>query len=104
MPCALLKSKQPLYPCILCFSKLNMEGFFMSKKGIKVASVTHAMKGRDLLQKNGYKAYLTRNPNPSEDDGCGYVIYVNNMDGKCFAVLKNGGIKIKGTVDLGDVL
>ena len=76
----------------------------MSKKGIKVASVTYAMKGRDMLQKNGYKAYLTRNPHPDEDDGCGYVIYVNNMDKRCLDILKNGGIKVRGLVDLGDVL
>ena len=30
----------------------------MSKKGIKVGSVTLAMKGRDLLQKNGYKVII----------------------------------------------
>ena len=76
----------------------------MSKKGIKVGSVTYAMKGRDLLQKNGYKAYLTRNPHPGEDDGCGYVIYVNNIDKRCFDILKRNGIKINGTVDLGGIL
>ncbi len=76
----------------------------MSKKGIKVTSVTYAMKGRDLLQKNGYKAYLTRNPHPVDDEGCGYVIYVNNMDKRCYEILKRNGIKVTGTVDLGDVL
>ncbi len=76
----------------------------MSKKGIEVGSVTYAMKGRDLLQKHGYKAYLTRNPRPKEDDGCGYVIYVNNIDNKCFNILKRNGILVKGTVDLGDSL
>ena len=76
----------------------------MSKKGIKVTSVTYAMKGRDLLQKNGYKAYLTRNPHPEDDEGCGYVIYVNNLDKKCFDILKRNKIKVTGTVDLGEVL
>lgn len=76
----------------------------MSKKGIKVGSVTMAMKGRELLQKNGYKAYLTRNPRPYEDEGCGYLIYVINLDKACFEILKRNGIKINGTVDLGDVL
>ncbi|MBE6795281.1 MAG: DUF3343 domain-containing protein [Ruminococcaceae bacterium] len=76
----------------------------MNKKGIKVASVTYAMKGRDLLQKNGYKAYLTRNPSPEEDEGCGYVIYVNDIDKRCFSLLNKNGIKVLGTVDLGDVL
>ncbi len=76
----------------------------MSKKGIKVGSVTYAMKGRDLLQKNGYKAYLTRNPHPEEDEGCGYVIYVMNPDKKCFELLKRNNVKVKGVVDLGDFL
>ena len=76
----------------------------MNKKGIKVGSVTYAMKGRDLLQKNGYKAYLTRDPHPVDNEGCGYVIYVNNIEKRCFDILKKGGIKIVGTVDLGDVL
>ncbi len=76
----------------------------MNKKGIKVGSVTYAMKGRDLLQKNGYKAYLTRNPYPGEEDGCGYLIYVNNMDKRCFDILKRNGIEVKGTVNLGDAL
>lgn len=76
----------------------------MIKKGIKVGSVTIAMKGRELLQKNGYKAYLTRNPNPSGDDGCGYVIYVVNINNRCFEILRRGGIKVLGTVDLGDAL
>ena len=76
----------------------------MSKKGIKVASVTYAMKGRDLLQKNGYKAYLTRNPYPDDEDGCGYLIYVNNMDKRCIDLLRRNGIAVKETVDLGDAL
>ena len=76
----------------------------MNKKGIKVGSLTYAMKGRDLLQKNGYKVYLTRNPNPESEEGCGYVIYVNNIDKRCFSVLKTNGIKVLGVVDLGDSL
>ncbi len=76
----------------------------MEKKGIKVGSVTYAMKGRDLLQKHGYKAYLTRNPHPEDDEGCGYVIYINNIDKRCFNILKRNGIQVKGTVDLGDIL
>lgn len=76
----------------------------MVKKGIKVGSLTYAMKGRDLLQKNGYKAYLTRNPNPEAEEGCGYVIYVGNIDKRCFSVLKSAGIKVQGVVDLGEVL
>ena len=76
----------------------------MIKKGIKVGSLTYAMKGRDLLQKNGYKAYLTRNPQPETDEGCGYVIYVSNLDKRCFEILKKNNIQVKGTVDMGELL
>lgn len=76
----------------------------MGKKGIKVGSVTYAIKGRDLLIKNGYKAYLTRNPKPDSDEGCGYVIYVTEPNDRALKILKNGGVKVYGTVDLGDAL
>ncbi len=76
----------------------------MIKKGIKVGSVTFAMKGRDLLIKNGYKAYLARNPHPDSGEGCGYVIYVNNMDSRCLKILHSGGVKTYGVVDLGEKL
>ena len=85
-------------------SNLIWKGLFMVKKGIKVGSLTYAMKGRDLLQKNGYKAYLTRNPQPEEDEGCGYVIYVSDIDRHCFSVLKSNGIKVLGVVNLGEAL
>lgn len=76
----------------------------MSKKGVKVSSVTLAMKGRDLLLKNGYKAYLTRNPKPAKGEGCGYLIYINNPDRRSFQILQNNGIKVIELVDLGDTL
>ena len=87
-----------------CCVHHNMEGFFMSKKGVKVSSVTLAMKGRDLLLKNGYKAYLTRNPKPEKGEGCGYLIYINNPDKRCFQILQNNGIKVIELVDLGGIL
>lgn len=71
----------------------------MSKKGLKVGSVTLAMKGKDLLQKNGYKTYLTRNLQPEKTEGCGYILYINNFDLKALHVLENNGIKILGEVE-----
>ncbi len=76
----------------------------MVKKGIKVGSVTYAIKGRDILRNKGYRAFLTRNPSPSGDEGCGYVIYVNNADDTCINILTKNNIKIKGYVDMGDTL
>ena len=76
----------------------------MGKKGIKVGSVTYAVKGRELLQKNGYRAYMSRNLHPGAGEGCGYIIYVSNFDKRCFQILKNGGVKIYGTIDTEDSL
>lgn len=84
--------------------KLNMEGFFMSKKAIKVSSVTAAAKGRELLTAKGYNAYIARNPRPEKSEGCGYVIYVNNYDVRCLALLRKGGIITAGEFEEGEGL
>lgn len=73
----------------------------MGKYGLKVGSVTYAMKGRDLLQKNGYKVSITRNPHPGKDEGCGYIIIISNMDCRCMPMLNNAGIKVYGTIEMG---
>ena len=73
----------------------------MSRKVIKTGSVTFAVKGKELLVSNGYKSFIARDPKPEKGEGCGYVIYVNNYDDRCLAVLKNGGIKIRGVSDAG---
>ena len=71
----------------------------MVKKGLKVGSVTLAVKGKELLIKNGFKAYITRNLHPETGEGCGYVIYIANYDIRCSEILRNNGIKIYGTVE-----
>lgn len=76
----------------------------MGKKGIKVGSVTFAIKGKDLLLKNGYKAYITRNLHPDNGEGCGYIIYVANFDKNCVRLLTGNGIKVFGLTDEGGAL
>ncbi len=68
----------------------------MIKKGLKVASVTLAVKGRELLVKNGFNAYIARNPHPQKGEGCGYVIFINNYDIRCSELLSKNGITVKG--------
>lgn len=74
----------------------------MSKKAIKVSSVTAAAKGRELLTAKGYNAYITRNPRPEKSEGCGYIIYVNNYDVRCMSLLQRNGIFTSGDFDEGD--
>lgn len=71
----------------------------MVKKGLKVASVTHAVKGRELLIKNGFNAYIIRNPRPKKGEGCGYVIFINNYDIRCSELLIKAGIKVNGVFE-----
>lgn len=42
----------------------------------KVNSITYANKGKDLLRRNGFSAYIERLPNPQKGEGCGYRIKV----------------------------
>ena len=49
----------------------------MKQERISVSSITYAIKGRDLLRANGYKAYIERSKGQLEH-GCGYSIYVTH--------------------------
>lgn len=41
---------------------------------IKFSSVTHALKAKEILEKIGYRVKITKNLNPSRNEGCGYSI------------------------------
>ena len=41
----------------------------MVKKGLKVGSVTLDVKGKELLIKNGFKEYITRNLHTEKGEG-----------------------------------
>lgn len=66
----------------------------MEKPMILVSSITYAMKGRDILMKQGIKAYVERTPRTSENTGCGYSIYVPNKTDEAEKILTQYGIKI----------
>lgn len=65
----------------------------MDKYIISTGTVTYALRGRDLLRNNGFKAYVERS---TADDkiGCGYSITVTGNIDKITDLLKNKGIKI----------
>ena len=66
----------------------------MQRHIISVGSVTYAIKGRDLLRKQGIKAYVERKTNTSNNSGCGYVIVAEGNRQKITQALMVSGIKI----------
>jgi len=63
---------------------------------IIVSSVTYAMKGKELLQRRGFKAYIARLPQRGEKTGCGYCIYVNENTDLAEQILRASGIRVLG--------
>ena len=65
----------------------------MSQRFYRVSSVTYAVKGRDALIRNGYRAEVVKNPHPSRGDGCGYLLRVENADVRCLDILRRNGVR-----------
>lgn len=65
-------------------------------KGYKIAigTVTHAIRARDLLRKNGFSAKIERIDNVEERIGCGYTVVIEGELSKAREVLQKGGVKI----------
>lgn len=72
----------------------NNGEFDMQRHIVSVGSITYAIKGRDLLRKQGIKAYIERKTNTNGNAGCGYVIVTEGNRQKIYNSLKNSGIKI----------
>ncbi len=66
----------------------------MQRHIISVTSITYAIKGRDLLRKQGIKAYIERKINANGNVGCGYVIVAEGNRQQIVNALNGSGIKI----------
>ncbi len=60
---------------------------------ITTGTITYALKGRDLLRKNGIKARVERITSGKGSSGCGYAIISNDRD-RAEEILRKGSIKI----------
>ena len=69
----------------------------MSKKGIKVGSLTYAMKGRDILYKKGIKCEIKRQANNSNRLGCGFGVLTTSEGVR---ILEKSGIRILGIKEI----
>lgn len=59
-----------------------------------VGSVTNAMRGRELLQKNGIAAFLGR-ADLRGREGCGYTLTVTGDTGRAAELLAAAGIRVR---------
>lgn len=66
----------------------------MQRHVIYVTSITYAIKGRDVLRKHGFKAYIERKTNTNGTAGCGYVIIAQGNRNKITSTLMNFGINV----------
>ena len=74
----------------------------MKKILLMVSSVTYAMKGKELLRRKGFKAYIERIPRGLQKSGCWYCIYVNENTDAAEKILIEAGIRVNGRYERSD--
>ena len=70
----------------------------MSSTTFNVSSVTNAMKGKAILERNGLHAYVSRALDENGNNGCGYSLLVSGDTAKAESLLRASGIRITGKV------
>ena len=66
----------------------------MSKAFIAVSSVTYAIKGRDILLKNGFNNVYFQRVQGLTENGCGYGIYIDDNTDLAVNILKSAMVPI----------
>lgn len=64
---------------------------------IMVSSITHAIRGRNLLKKRGFRATIEKTPGNLDTAGCGYSIAVGDRLDAALKIVTSAGIKVIGT-------
>lgn len=65
---------------------------------IQVSSITNAMRGKTVLERNGYTAYVRRAVDAQGNNGCGYSILVQGDGDKAERLLRNAAIRVVGRI------
>lgn len=68
----------------------------MNRVNIKFSSVTHALRAKEIIEQNGGKANIRKNPNPKKGEGCGYSIIINENVDKYVKLININKIKYIG--------
>lgn len=66
----------------------------MANSYIHVGSITNAMRGKRLLEKQGIRAFVHRSSQPVARDGCGYSLLVTERVGQAEAILRKNGVRV----------
>ena len=66
----------------------------MNRSFFIVGSVTYAMKGREILARNGIPAYIERTKKHKEHHGCGYGLFVPHKTDEAERILWDHEIRI----------
>lgn len=85
---------------ITAYTKRNALGcsYMQTKKWvITTGTVTYAIKGRDVLRRNGFSAKIERKSSPSGSAGCGYTVVTSGERDKILQILNDAGVKILKT-------
>lgn len=64
------------------------------KHMIVTGTITYAIRGRDILRKNGFKASVERNSRGLGRLGCGYGIVVEGDIERAEEILRNHSVKM----------
>lgn len=73
----------------------------MGKPLLVVSSVTYAMKGKDLLFRQGIRSYVERIPQSGES-GCGYGVYVPERADEAEKILQANHIRVLSRLEQED--
>jgi len=71
----------------------------MGRPLLMVSSITYAIKGKDLLNRMGYKTSIERIPRHSADVGCGYGICIDGDEYYAKIQLERSGIRVLGIIE-----
>lgn len=62
---------------------------------INVSSVTNAMRGKSVLERNGITAHIQRAADARDNNGCGYRLLVGSDEEHARSILSNAGIALR---------
>ena len=76
----------------------------MGKSYIKLKSITHAIKAKDILDANGFKTQIVRNTKNSNTESCGYSVVIDGDIIRAEDILKRNYIRTSGHGEIRDNL
>ena len=68
----------------------------MARTYLRVSSVTNAMRGKTLLERNGIRASVSRTLEEDGSNGCGYSVVVWSDPERSAQILRGAGIRVRG--------